>query len=98
MTAAVFGTYENGRVTLNEALPVKTGKAKVLVTVVEEVTDGVTFDEALRSSSVFTETLKESGHSPKPKRKLGMLKGVFTGEYWYSKEFNDPINDLKEYM
>lgn len=77
MTTAVFGTYQNGQVTLDEALPITTKKAKVIVTVVEE------FDN--------DETIK-------PKRQLGLLKGTFVGDYWNSQEFNDPIDDLKDYM
>ncbi|WP_460953059.1 hypothetical protein [Spirosoma litoris] len=34
----------------------------------------------------------------KPKRQLGRLPGAFTDPYWSSKEFNDPIDDLKDYM
>ncbi|QMW01428.1 hypothetical protein [Spirosoma foliorum] len=34
----------------------------------------------------------------KPKRTSGLLKGAFVGEYWFSKEFNDPLDDLKDYM
>lgn len=73
MTTAVFGTYQNGQVTLDEALPITTKKAKVIVTVVEE------FDN--------DETIK-------PKRQLGLLKGQIHTE----DGFNDPIDDLKEYM
>lgn len=76
MLVTVTGTYENGQIHLDEGLPVKTGKAKVIVTVVEEVQE-------------------ESG---KPKRQLGRLKGTFTHPYWSSKEFYDPLNDLKDYM
>ena len=72
MTTAVFGTYQNGQVTLDEALPIATKKAKVIVTVVEEI----------------------GGEIPIPTRKLGLLKGqIFTED-----GFNDPIDDLKEYM
>ena len=34
----------------------------------------------------------------KPKRQFGRLKGTFTHPYWSSKEFNDPLDDLKDYM
>jgi len=76
MMTTVYGIYEDGQITLDEALPVKTGKAKVMVTLVEEV----------------------AGEPTKLKRELGRLKGAFTGDYWFSKEFNDPIDDLKDYM
>lgn len=72
MTTAVFGTYEDGQVTLDETLPVGTGKAKVVVTVVEELGE----------------------KSAKPERIPGLMKGSF----WMSEDFNDPIDDLKDYM
>lgn len=34
----------------------------------------------------------------KPKRQFGRLKGSFAHPYWSSKEFNDPLEDLKDYM
>lgn len=34
----------------------------------------------------------------KPKRTPGLLKGAFIGDYWFSKDFNDPLDDLKDYM
>ncbi|AUD05535.1 hypothetical protein [Spirosoma pollinicola] len=34
----------------------------------------------------------------KPTRQFGRLKGTFTDPYWSSKEFNDPLDDLKDYM
>jgi len=73
MTKAVFGIYQNGQVTLDEALPVNSSRAKVIVTVVEEIPD---------ESSV------------KPKRQFGLLKGQIKTE----EGFNDPIDDLKDYM
>lgn len=76
MMTTVYGTYENGQITLDESLPVKTGKAKVLVTLIEEVTDSL----------------------KKPKRQLGMLEGTFTGDYWNSEEFNESLDDFKDYM
>ncbi len=33
-----------------------------------------------------------------PKRTPGLLKGAFVGDYWFSKDFNDPLDDLKDYM
>ena len=39
MTKAVFGIYQNGQITIDEALPIRSGKAKVVVTVVEEISD-----------------------------------------------------------
>ncbi len=76
MLASVTGIYENGQVILDEDLPVKTAKAKIIVTLVEEI------DE----------------EPVKPERRFGILKGTFTGDYWFSKEFNDPIDGLKDYM
>lgn len=72
MTTAVFGTYQNGQVTLDEALPITTKKAKVIVTVVEEL----------------------GNETAMPTRKLGLLKGQILTE----DGFNDPLDDLKEYM
>ncbi|CCH51644.1 hypothetical protein BN8_00583 [Fibrisoma limi BUZ 3] len=76
MLTTVTGTYENGQIHLDEELPIKSGKAKIIVTVVEELVEEIT----------------------KPKRELGRLKGMFAHPYWSSKEFNDPIDDLKDYM
>lgn len=76
MLATVTGTYRNGQIILDEELPVKDHDVKVIVTLVEEISE------------------KEG----KPKRQFGRLKGVFSHPYWSSKEFNHPIDDLKEYM
>jgi hypothetical protein len=72
MKTAVFGTYQNGQVTLDEALPITTKRAKVIVTVVEELGNELIV----------------------PTRKLGLLKGqIYTED-----GFNDPIDNLKDYM
>jgi hypothetical protein len=76
MLATVTGTYKNGQIILDEELPVKSGTAKVIVTLVEE--------------SIASED--------KLKRTPGLMKGTFVGDYWFSKEFNDPLDDLKDYM
>ncbi|MFD2573474.1 DUF2281 domain-containing protein [Spirosoma soli] len=72
MLATVTGTYENGQITLDEDLPVKTSKAKIIVTLVEEIEE----------------------ESDKPKRIPGIMKGSF----WIADDFNEPIDDLKDYM
>ncbi|GAB4021456.1 DUF2281 domain-containing protein [Spirosoma koreense] len=72
MLATVTGTYKNGQIILDEALPVKGDNAKVIVTLVEETVET----------------------AEKPKRTPGLMKGSF----WVSDDFNDPIDDLKDYM
>lgn len=72
MLATVTGTYKNGQIILDEELPVKSDNARVIVTLVEEVSD----------------------KQEKPKRIPGLMKGSF----WISDDFNDPIDDLKDYM
>ncbi len=72
MLATVTGTYKNGQIILDEDLPVKSDNAKVIVTLVEEV----------------------SNNQEKPKRTPGLMKGAFR----LSDDFNDPIDDLKDYM
>ncbi|WP_461117616.1 hypothetical protein [Spirosoma jeollabukense] len=48
---------------------------------------------------VIVTLVEESVESlEKPKRQFGRLKGTFIHPYWSSKEFNDPLDDLKEYM
>ena len=71
MMTTVFGTYNNGQITLDEALPVKTGKAKVMVTLVEEVADLLvkpkrelgrlkgSFSDPYWSSKEFNQTLDD---------------------------------------
>lgn len=76
MLATVTGTYKNGRIILDEELPVTSDNAKVIVTLVEEAIE----------------------KQEKPKRTPGLMKGAFIGDYWFSKEFNDPLDDLKDYM
>ncbi len=65
---------EEGQLHLEKQLLEKGKKAKVFVTLVEEINE------------------------EKPKRQLGRLKGIFTDPYWSSAEFNDPLDDLKDYM
>lgn len=72
MLATVTGTYKNGQIILDEELPVKSDNARVIVTLVEEVSD----------------------KQEKPKCTPGLMKGSF----WISDDFNDPIDDLKDYM
>ncbi len=67
---------EEGQLHLEEKLLEKGKKAKVFVTLVEEISED----------------------KPKPKRQLGLLQGTFTDPYWSSEEFNDPLDDLKDYM
>lgn len=70
MLTTIKGTYENGRIVLDEIPPAK-DKSKVVVTFLEE---------------------------PQPahlnKRRLGSLKG----KIGIPDNFNDPLDDLKEYM
>ncbi len=40
------------------------------------------------------ETVKQP---EKPKRQFGLLKGTFTHPYWSSQEFNEPLDDSKDY-
>lgn len=72
MLATVTGIYKDGQITLDEALPVHTNQAKVIVTVVEELPE----------------------HSVKSPRTPGLMKGSF----WITNDFNDPVDDLKDYM
>jgi hypothetical protein len=70
MLTTVKGTYENGRVVLDEIPPVK-NKSKVVVTFLEDT------------------------RSTQPgKRRLGSLKG----KVGIPENFNEPLDDLKDYM
>ncbi|WP_138477495.1 DUF2281 domain-containing protein [Dyadobacter bucti] len=70
MLTTIQGTYEDGKITLDEIPSVKS-KSKIVVTFLEEILD----------------------NAPK-KRKLGSLKG----KIGIPDDFNDPIDDLNEYM
>ncbi len=65
---------EEGQLHLEEQLLEKGKKAKVFVTLVEEISE------------------------EKPKRTPGLMKGTFKSDYWFSDEFNEPLDDLKDYM
>lgn len=65
---------EAGQLHLEEKLLEKGKRAKVFVTLVEEISED------------------------KPQRQFGLMKGTFTGDYWFSDEFNEPLDDLKDYM
>jgi hypothetical protein len=69
MLKTVKGIYENGQVILEE--PLDTGRAKVIVTVIEEL---------------------ES--APRKPRKAGSMRG----KIWIADDFNEPLDDLKDYM
>ncbi|GGB93442.1 MULTISPECIES: DUF2281 domain-containing protein [Dyadobacter] len=73
MLTTVKGTYRNGKVTLEEPLPVSF--ANVIVTVLE--------DETSEHKSVAL-----------PKRKFGIMKGSVK----LPDDFNDPLDDLNEYL
>ena len=68
MLQTVKGTYENGQVTLDEPLAVT--RAKVIVTVIEELP------------------------MPRKPRQAGSMRGTFL----IGDDFNDPLDDLKDYM
>ena len=70
MLTIIKGTYENGKIILDEAPPIK-NKSKVVVTFLEE-----------------------SQPSSTKKRHLGSLKG----KIGIPDNFNEPLNDLKDYM
>ncbi|MEO6284442.1 MAG: DUF2281 domain-containing protein [Dyadobacter sp.] len=74
MLTTVRGTYENGRVILEEPLP--TPYAKVIVTVLEE------------------EKPDEKKVPEKPRRQFGIMKGSIT----LPDDFNDPLDELSDYM
>lgn len=74
MLTTVRGTYENGKVILDEPLP--TPYAKVIVTVLEE------------------EKIDEEKAPKKPRRQFGIMKGSVT----LPDDFNEPLDDLKNYM
>ncbi len=68
MLKTVKGIYENGQVILDE--PLATTRAKVIVTVIEEL----------------------EPMPPKP-RKAGSMRGTFI----IGDDFNEPLDDLKDY-
>lgn len=76
----------------------------MLATVTGTYTNGkIILDEELPAKSenakVIVTLVEEAVQSQeKPKRQFGRLKGTFTHPYWSSKEFNDPLDDLKDYM
>lgn len=70
MLATIKGTYENGKIVLDEVPPIKS-KSKAVVTFLEE-------------------TLPSSTQ----KRRLGSLKG----KIGIPDNFNEPLDDLKDYM
>ena len=70
MLANIKGTYENGKIVLDEVPPIK-NKSKVVVTFIEETQPS----------------------SPQ-KRRLGSLKG----KIGIPDNFNEPLDDLKDYM
>lgn len=70
MLTTIKGTYNNGRIVLDEKPPIK-HKSKVMVTFLEEVPS-----------------------LPRKKRRLGSLKGKIA----VPDNFNEPLDDLKEYM
>ena len=70
MLTTVKGTYENGRIVLDE-IPRAKDKSKVVVTFLEETRP-----------------------APSQKRRLGSLKG----KIGIPDNFNEPLDDLKEYM
>lgn len=47
---------------------------------------------------IVTLVEEASEKQEKPKRQFGRLKGAFADPYWSSKEFNEPLDDLKDYM
>ncbi|GAB3893780.1 DUF2281 domain-containing protein [Spirosoma agri] len=67
MLTSIRGTYEDGQITLDEQPPV-TRKARVIVTILDEVA--------------------------KPVIQFGRMKDNF----WMTDTFNDPIDDLNDYM
>ncbi len=71
MLTTIKGTYDNGRIVLDEIPPIK-NKSKVVVTFLEEI----------QFSNGFQ------------KRRLGSLKGKIC----IPDNFNEPLDDLKEYM
>jgi hypothetical protein len=64
----------------------------------------ITLDEDLPATTKRAKILvtvlesSETVELEKPKRQLGRLKGTFIGDYWFSEAFNEPLEDLKDYM
>lgn len=69
MLKSIKGTYENGKITLEET-PDFNERVNVIVTFLEEI----------------------------PLQKKRRVPGSLKGKVWMSDDFNDPLDDLKEYM
>ncbi len=69
MLTAIQGTYENGKITLEET-PDFNDRVNVIVTFLEEI----------------------------PPQKKRRVTGSLGGKVWMSDDFNEPLDDLKEYM
>ena len=54
MLATVTGTYKNGQIILDEALPVKSDTAKVIVTLLEEMPEKPKHTPGLMKDSFWT--------------------------------------------
>lgn len=61
---------------------------------VNEVEDFIDFLKAKHSKSFYQETTDNNNVVEEPKSLYGAAKGLFI----IPKDFNDPIEDLKEYM
>ena len=98
MLITIKGTYENGKITLEEK-PHFGHKVNVIVTFLEEEildTENVkprvpgSLKGKIHISNDFNEPLEDS---PKKRRQAGGI-----GKVWYSDDFNAPLEDLKDYM
>jgi hypothetical protein len=98
MLITIKGTYENGKITLQEKPPFDY-KVNVLVTFLEEeIIDTKTLKPRvsgslkgkIRISDDFNEPLEDS---PTKRRQAGGL-----GKVWYADDFDTPLEDLKDYM
>ena len=69
MLKSIKGTYENGKITLEET-PDFSGRVNVIVTFLEEI----------------------------PSQKKRRVAGGLKGKIWMSDDFDEPLDDLKDYM
>ena len=93
MLATIKGYYENGHIILKEDPPV-TDKTEVMITFLTEAIPEKN-DKKTDPFIPKRKILLDAGEEPiKEKRRLGGLKGRVT----IPENFNDPLEDLNEYM
>jgi len=88
--------YDDGKFIPFEPVKIEKG-SQAIVTILDFPVKDVQDDDINRRKIAALRKLKNAGHSLDPQKKVPKL-GCMKGRIWMSDDFDEPLDDFKEYM